>query len=99
MLKCIILAYFSKTFTNNALIFRTFGRKTQFVENFEKNFEIFQQISYENCEKCIILAYFSKTFTNHALIFRTFGRKTQFVWKFWETLKIFDKNSIEKLNF
>ena len=32
--KCIILAYFSKKLTNHALIFRAFGRKTQFAENF-----------------------------------------------------------------
>ena len=40
LLKCIILAYFPKTLTNHALIFRAFGRKT----NFSEIFEIFQKI-------------------------------------------------------
>ena len=39
--KCIILAYFSKNLTNHALIFGAFGRKTQFVGNFEKIFKKF----------------------------------------------------------
>ena len=39
--KKIILAYFSKNLTNNALNFCAFGQKTQFVGNFEKIFENF----------------------------------------------------------
>ena len=45
LLKCIILAYFSKTLTNDALIFCAFGRKTQIVGNFEKIFENVQNFS------------------------------------------------------
>ena len=56
--KWIILAYFSKNVTNNALIFRAFGRKTQRVGKYWEDFEIFQYISSENCYKSITLAYF-----------------------------------------
>ena len=34
--KCIILAYFTQNFTNPALTFRAFGRKTQIVAKFWK---------------------------------------------------------------
>ena len=66
----IILAYFSKDLTNNALTFHPFRRKTKFLGNFKKSFDNFQKSSLENCEKCIVLAYFSKNLTNHAFIFR-----------------------------
>ena len=39
--KCIIFAYFTQNFTNPALIFRAFGRKTQIVGNFDKIFKNF----------------------------------------------------------
>ena len=39
-LKWIILAYFAKHLTNPELIFGASGRKTQFIGNFEKIFEI-----------------------------------------------------------
>ena len=42
----IILAYFQKHLTNHALIFCAFGRKRQFIGNFEK---IFVKFPSENC--------------------------------------------------
>ena len=45
--KSIILAYFSKSLTNHALIFRAFGRKLQIVGKFEKSLEIFDENSIE----------------------------------------------------
>ena len=47
--KCIILAYFSKNLTNPALLFCAFGRKWQFIGNFEKISEKFEKFSSENC--------------------------------------------------
>ena len=43
----IVLAYFSINLTNPALIFRVFGRKTQFVGNFEQILKIFDENSME----------------------------------------------------
>ena len=56
--------------------------KSQFIGNFEKISENFENFSSENCRKCIILAYFLNKLTNHAFIFCAFGRKTQIVGKF-----------------
>ena len=39
MLKCIILAYFSKDLTNHSLTFCAFGRKTQILGTFWEKFE------------------------------------------------------------
>ena len=44
MLK-MILAEFSQNLRNHALIFCAFGRKRQFIGNFEKIFENFEKIS------------------------------------------------------
>ena len=55
-----MLAYFPNRLTNYALVFCGFARKRQFIGNFEKIFENFENSSSENCEKCITLADFSK---------------------------------------
>ena len=47
--KCIILADFSQNLTKHALNFCEFGRKRQFIGNFEKTFENFEMFSSENC--------------------------------------------------
>ena len=47
--KCINLADFSQNFRKYALIFGGFGRKRQFIGNFEKIFENFERFSLENC--------------------------------------------------
>ena len=91
--KCIILAYFWKYLTNHALIFCGFGRKTQFIGNFEKTFENIEKNFLRKLQKCIILAYFWKNLTDHALIFCAFGRKTQIVGNF---KKIY-KSSLKKI--
>ena len=59
--KCNILAYFSKNLTNHALIFRWFGRQTQFVGNFHKIFENFQKFSWLNFETASFYQLFQKT--------------------------------------
>ena len=94
--KCTISAYFSKNWTNHALIFRAFGRKTQSVGNFEKIFENLQKISLKNC-KMHYFSIFFKSLTKHALIFRVFGRKTLIVVKFWENFRKFAKDFLRKL--
>ena len=84
--------YFSIFFTKfkkPRVDFLRFGRKRQFIGNFEKTFENFQNFSSENCLKCIILAYFSNKLTNYALVFCAFGRQMQIVGKFWENFEIF----------
>ena len=47
--KGIILAYFQKHLTNHALIFCAVGRKRQFIGNFEKIFDNFENFPSENC--------------------------------------------------
>ena len=47
--KCIILADFSPNLRKYALDFCAFGRKREFIPNFEKTFENFQRFSSENC--------------------------------------------------
>ena len=93
------LSIFFKKVTNHAIIFRTFGRKTQFIGNFEKFFEIFQRISEGNCKISIILAYFSKNELTYGFIFRRLDEKHKLLGRFEKLLEMFDKNSIGKLNF
>ena len=87
----MILAYFSKNLTNFVVIFRAFGRKTQFVGNLEK---IFKKFIRKIAKNALFWDIFKK-FNNPCVIFRAFGRKPQIVGKFCE---IFDENYIEKLN-
>ena len=81
------------------LIFREYGRKTQFVGNFEKIFESFLKDFHQKIAKnTLFLAYFSKNLTNRALLFARLDENT-WLGNFGKVLKIFDENSIEKLNF
>ena len=65
--------YFSRFFTQSKKIcvdfFSAFGRKRQFIGNFEKIVENFENPSSENCLKCIILAYLSKEFNKPCVHF------------------------------
>ena len=74
-----MLAYLPKRVTNPALIFRTFGRKTQL---FGKHLRTFLKFSYENSEKCIILAYFEQKLKNPRVNFSRVWTKKQTVEKF-----------------
>ena len=42
------LADFSQNLTNHTVIFCAFGRKTEFIANFAKTVENFENVSYEN---------------------------------------------------
>ena len=46
--KNAFFSIFSKNLTNHALTFCAFGRKTQFIGNFEKILKIFDETSIEN---------------------------------------------------
>ena len=84
LLKCTILAYFSKDFTNNALKCLRFFDDNQ---NYWKFWENLRKFWINFLGQFLKMHYFSKSFrklTNHPLIFRAFGGKTQRVPKFWE---------------
>ena len=80
--KCIILAYFSKNFTNNELTKNT--NSWEILWNFRKFSNFFRKF-----RKMHYFSIFSKNLTKHALIFRSFGRKIQIIGKFWENYENF----------
>ena len=96
MLKWIILAYFAKHWTNHALIFCAFGRKTQFIANFQK---IFENISIF-IRKLLKMPYFSiffKKFNKPWVTFLRVWAKNTICWKFWENVRNFEKFFVRKL--
>ena len=97
--KCIILAYFSKTFNKPRVNFLRVWTKKTIIWKFWQIFEIFRNFTSENCKQCIILAYFSNMLTNYAFIFCAFGRKTQIVGKFSENFEIFWSKFYRKIEF
>ena len=73
--KCIVLTYFQKNLTNNALIFCAFGRKTQIVGKIWENFENFWCKFYRKTEFIFCFYfYFGKFVTKN----RAFGNNTIF---------------------
>ena len=78
--KCIILADFSNTLTTNALIFCAFGRKRQFIGNFEKIFENFWWKFYTKIEFFIFYFLFFRKFVTKN---RAFGNNTIFLQQFF----------------
>ena len=99
MLKWIILAYFAKHLTNHALIFCAFGRKTQFIGNFEK---IFENFSNDFLRKLLKIRYFSiffKRFNKPCVNFLRVWPKTQSVGKFWENFENFWWKFYRKIEF
>ena len=54
LLKMNYFRIFSKNLTNHTLIFREFGRKTHFLEKFEKNLKVFDDNSIGNIAFLII---------------------------------------------
>ena len=66
-----------------------FGRKRQFIGNFEKIFENVENFPSQNYEKCIILTYFSKKFNKPCVIFCAIGRQNKLQKTFEKFFKIF----------
>ena len=73
---------FQRNLRNHALVFGAFGRKTQFIENFEKIFENFSKIFFRKLLQIPYLSIFFKKLTNHALIFARLDDKRKSIRNF-----------------
>ena len=79
LLKMNYFAYFHKTLTNHALIFRAFGRKNQIVGKFCEKFENFWWKFQRKIEFFILTYIFRKFPTKN----RDFGNNTLFLQHFF----------------